>query len=689
MSFLFSENRGGQPKRSNSLPPGAARGAPASKQFQATTQVLERGFQSITLGEEAGVPSVHYTNKNISQFTPPLDSDPRRNRAAIMFPRDIQKYPEMFRIHNLKLEMTWKGRDCYSCEHISGSHNLTNVKLVIAGDQYIPATIGAETKCAPVIRIEDATFEAIKQALWSQRNMGFRTVEGAIYAVSLQSFLCRAGSDRFWHEFDELEKWVRDKMGGVLAPFFMPYGLLDDEMLSKMQQCLTVMRARYLGDPGGQPQWPFSLWQPLYAFFKENAIVRRAVSVAASMVKTPSGKVITVEGAQRAYQGILGEFKKEYPEDFEIVFICKLMRHIEEVAPPVMLPITPPTDALEKGFLRIDDKADTLISDLPTLYLYGNSILRETGKYIDENNLAVNHELVLNCKGGDIIGILKDHPIPAAKNSGDIVVLHFLGNISLNFTKYGKPDANWHYQHPKILEDSDVVRLVDKICSAVHLVRKTYQGKLKVIGPFPRLLSDCCDDAEHRLSPPHPFTASPLNATTSYYAALNQFLVCHPKLASIDAEIIPYQLIWLKKGGFGAKSLRDNLHLSEEATKTFADFLVKLPSWKQKSYKTMDMDSAFKTWVSLFYKWEKKAEDAPEPDHTKTAGSAAGGPPAPPNLPPAQGEKMDSEPTKAPSNNETISQFLESNPTPGGSGGGAAKANNTTKKKNSKPTSKK
>ena len=50
---------------------------------------------------------------------------------------------------------------------------------------------------------------------------------------------------------------------------------------------------------------------------------------------------------------------------------------------------------------------------------------------------------------------------------------------------------------------------------------------------------------------------------------------------------------------------------------------------------------------------------------------------------------MDSEPTKAPSNNETISQFLESNPTPGGSGGGAAKANNTTKKKNTKPTSKK
>ena len=60
------------------------------------------------------------------------------------------------------------------------------------------------------------------------------------------------------------------------------------------------------------------------------------------------------------------------------------MRHLEDVAPPVMLPIVPPLDALEKGFLREDENADTLISDLPTMYLFGNSILRETGKYIDE-----------------------------------------------------------------------------------------------------------------------------------------------------------------------------------------------------------------------------------------------------------------------------------------------------------------
>ena len=114
--------------------------------------------------------------------------------------------------------------------------------------------------------------------------------------------------------------------------------------------------------------------------------------------------------------------------------------------------------------------------------------MRETGKYIDEKNMLINHDLVMNCKGGDISQILRDHPVPAAKHSKDVVALHFLGNMSLDFAKYGKPDSKWHYLHPKCLDDASVTRLVDKIISTVNTVRKTYQGTLKVIGPLPRLL---------------------------------------------------------------------------------------------------------------------------------------------------------------------------------------------------------
>ena len=346
-----------------------------------------------------------------------------------------------------------------------------------------------------------------------------------------------------------------------------------------------------------------------------------------------------------------------------------------------MLPIIPPTDAVKKGLDRENDGTSKLLSDRPTLYLYGNSIMRETGKYIDEKNMLINHDLVMNCKGGDISQILRDHPVPAAKHSKDVVALHFLGNMSLDFAKYGKPDSKWHYLHPKCLDDASVTRLVDKIISTVNTVRKTYQGTLKVIGPLPRLLGECCDDPAHRLCPPFPFNASNKDPIISYYAALNQYLVCHPKLATIGAEIVPYQLIWLNKGNFGIKCLRDNLHLGEDATKIFASFLTQLPSWKTKTYKLMDFESAFRTWAACFYGWGKKGEEAPHqapPLQTNSAAATANAaaavttnaataattnqnpPPKPPTMPPANTEKMDHNTSHTGNENqETISSFLE------------------------------
>ena len=140
------------------------------------------------------------------------------------------------------------------------------------GDQCLPASIGAETKCIPVIRIEDASFEGLKQVLWSQKNMGFRTAEGAIYAVSSLSYLLRVGNEMYWQGFYELEKWVKEKMGGILAPFLMPYGLLEEEYLSKVQQFFTVTRARYLGDmTDARMVWHFSFWKPLFEFYVKKA----------------------------------------------------------------------------------------------------------------------------------------------------------------------------------------------------------------------------------------------------------------------------------------------------------------------------------------------------------------------------------------------------------------------------------
>ena len=630
-------------------------------------KVLEKNFSSITLGDEHDVPSIQYTHKNLKDITPPMDSDPRRIRSAIVFPKDIARFPDMFRVHNLKIDSTCKGKDCFSCSHLSGSHTVSNVKLVILGDQHIPASVGAETRCIPVIRVEDGDFEAIKQVLWSQKNMGFKTVEGAVYAVALSSYLFRAGSELYWQGFDDLERWVRERMGGVLAPFIMPYAMLNDELLSKMQQCITVMRARFMGDlAAGRTVWHFSFWQPLYEFFSKCGANRRAIHVAPSKVRTPSGQMIAVESLQRAFSGVPGDFKTALPPDIEKAFMTLLLEHIEDKAPPTMLPIIPPSEWIEKGFERVGEKhaADPASSDKPTLYLYGNSTLREAGKFIDENELCKTHDLVMNCKGGDVMTILEEHPVPPLRHESDIVVLHFIGNLSLKYDKYGKPDEKWHYALPRILDDAAVNALIDQVIQTVTTVRKSFKGTIKVLGPLPRLLSECCDDPDHLLAPPYPFNASPHNPVVAYYAALNQFLVCHPKLAAVTAEIIPYQMIWLKHPDFDEKSLRDNIHLTEGANKIFADFIVALPKWRTKSYKLMELDSAFRTWAALFYGWGKKKAQLPDPS-TATAAKQKQSilplkqAPPPPNLPTTGGENMDVQSSGAAGASGSLTEFLE------------------------------
>ena len=226
---------------------------------------------------------------------------------------------------------------------------------------------------------------------------------------------------------------------------------------------------------------------------------------------------------------------------------------------------------------------------------------------------------------------------------------------------------------------------------------------MKVVGPFPRLVGECCKDPDHRLTPPFPFTASTEDPVISYYAALNQYLVCHPKLATIGAEIIPYQLIWLNKGGFGERSLRDNLHLKDDAIKIFADFVIQLTSWKEKSYKLMEYDAAFRTWVALFYGWAKKKDTVQDPIQAANSGTTSQGaaaaaanksapkaqsqttsgasgahkkPPTPPNMPQKPAKNMDltaAVDTSEPS--ETISEFLEKS---------AGKPKRTDPKKNKK-----
>ena len=230
----------------------------------------------------------------------------------------------------------------------------------------------------------------------------------------------------------------------------------------------------------------------------------------------------------------------------------------------------------------------------PTIFLYGDSILKETApvlaKLLDQN--PNNLEIVMLGKKAKVLDSLQECPVPESLHAEDVCVLHFIGNVSLQDAKFRNIEDMWHYERPEFLTDQDIHDLVEVIVSVQRQVRKTFKGHIKIIGPFPRLLLKCCDESDHILHP-----ISPLVSVIDYYDALNHYLAVHPKLSFFNSEFIPYNLIF--EQGFDGGSLRDNLHLTEAANAIFANFIFELPSWQRRFYKDLEYDHpAFYTWAA-------------------------------------------------------------------------------------------
>ena len=150
----------------------------------------------------------------------------------------------------------------------------------------------------------------------------------------------------------------------------------------------------------------------------------------------------------------------------------------------------------------------------------------------------------------------------------------------------------WHCENPEFLNDNDVHELVDVIIEVQRAVRKTFKGRIKIVGPFPRLLQKCCDEKNHKLRPTAPFVS-----IVDYYDALNHYLAIHPKLKFFNCEFVPYNMIF--DTPFDEDCLKDNIHLAEDTSDTFAEFILNLPKWDRKFYKPLDFDHpAFYTWVA-------------------------------------------------------------------------------------------
>ena len=341
------------------------------------------------------------------------------------------------------------------------------------------------------------------------------------------------------------------------------------------------------------------MWKPICNLLDDPSVAqyakKKTLPVPHITIKEENGGVRIIRIPNQVRPGLTLNFGNTVPASIEKTFMKLMLNEIKESFPPSLGINIPPAPALWLGANREHQKKKEGASMNPNLVMYGNSIIRDAAQELHKQNKLDNGplDLELAVATKDFIDIFSSKPPPALRNRNDVLVLQFLGNISLKKVPYELINGVWHYKGPKCLEDQEVHKMVDSIIAAVAAAKRTFKGAIKIIGPFPRLLTKCCSDEKHHLVPPNHF-----GEIIQYFLGLNHYLAIHPKLNFPQTEFIPIHLIFLN--GFEESSIIDGIHLAEGANALYARFLASLPlKWQERRYQRLDIDyPAFNTWAA-------------------------------------------------------------------------------------------
>ena len=542
----------------------------------------------------------------LKNFTaPPLKGDERNNTHLILLPGPKVNDTYFKVLSNWNCSFSFCGNLCLSCKFLGADHPIAKKRLFILGDQFIPPCIGKRTDCVPVLRVENGSFAHLRAALEAQRMHGFCPQDGAIFAVSLQAELARAGNESFWINFEEFKEWVSATFKATVMPFMTPYpNSTHIAYRTRFQQFLCELRLRWMGDLHGGIDWTYGLWRPLVELYIEEKVKFDLVPVPPVLVKEKTP--LAVECEDKAWGGFELDFSEFVPLYLEKKFIPKLLKLIESSAPTSLGFLSPSPQALEKGYEW--DEEGSFNPSQPSIHLFGSSILRDTSVQLQSlcEKKAVN--ITSSCLGGKFEKVLDAFPIPEQCHKDDVIVLHSVGNMSLHLKDYKKEGQNFHPVQPRFLNDTEVEALINSLISHLNVIRKSYKGRVVVVGPLPRYLNACCDDEEHQ------FVEGPIfSDILQYYILLNRFIAIHMKLRAHDFDFCTYHEVFADP--FGPNNLKDGVHLIEAAKQEFGAFLAEIESWTQKPFVSLtSANPSFSTWAEAMvarFPW------ADEPEHSQ------------------------------------------------------------------------
>ena len=456
---------------------------------------------------------------------------------------------------------------------MGATHGIHDRKVYLLGDQFLPWRLGEGINCVPVMRLEDANFELMKQALLAQQGNGFQPQEGSVFVVGLLSYICRVGSAKFWADFSSFQGWARANFGAAVWPVIPPFPCdFPEESITAIHNVMTGMQCRYEGDFHGNYDLDFCLWLPLDRLYNQLGVDKIPMRSEHFHLKGIYGEIFAI-GPKTGWAGFSTKFKDHIPQAIESTFWPSVLKEVFDRSPISLGIELPDQTSLTAGFVRCAESTPLVSAGaVPTVHLFGHSMAREVegplktiGKNaVDKFNVTFT---CLRAKPWEEDSLT----VPTMKHKDDMIILVGMGNCLFSKQRViPKPDK-MHLERPGYLNDQGALEFLDGMVGFIRLLSGRFAGTVYWAGPFPRHLADCCADTEHHFQK-HSVFKSPLH----YVDLWNRFLHINPKIRVRDnVSFVPFFHLLGEK--FYNRWLRDLVHFTTEINGSFAQAIANLP----------------------------------------------------------------------------------------------------------------
>ena len=401
---------------------------------------------------------------------------------------------------NTVASCSFKGNWCTICSVSNSGHKLhQHARVLILGDEYLFPYAGSNEECFLVMRIQGGSFKQFQALLAAQNCMHFGLKEGSIVVPCLLAHLFRVGYHAYWDEFISFKQWIKSTMKVDVALCIPPFPKgCSYKDLSAIRQLYARLQAGHFGDSGQKKNLLFSLWRPLARTATLCNVASMELAVQPIFVANISGGVHNpCVGKFLAGFRPVQEWQHGMPPPVERAFLNSLSWALQKLDLPGIIILD--ESAVEAGLER------HLGRNQPhkgrKIFLLGASNFELLAEVITERAIPLGVTVVPVCEAGDFLDYFLKNTGPQKMlktgTSRDILFVNCLGNTMLAKDAHYSDKKGFHYLHPNLLNNQEFYNTSYDFNNMLEIIDGLFKGRVVVMGPMPRALSDCCGQPAH------------------------------------------------------------------------------------------------------------------------------------------------------------------------------------------------